>query len=175
MVLVVIVNYGNTSSYQIAETLNDLQVDYQIISYDETPSFQYTHIILSGGDSHVYCDSQQLPHWVIQSPAPVIAICYGMQLVAHHFGGVVRRMDHLEKGLVQVIEIVDEYQSKTERWMNRYDHVIVVPPQFNVTGVTVKGHIAAFTDDDKYYAVQYHPESINARDYNFFIKHLQLT
>src|SRR5436190_10935363 len=51
-------------------------------------------VILSGGPASVYDDfAPVLPDWVKTSPVPVLAICYGMQLLAHTSGGRVQKAD----------------------------------------------------------------------------------
>lgn len=169
-VIVALVCYGERSTNKIAAVLNRLNVKYGVLEPYEVPVFVPTHIILSGGPAHVYNENHyKLANWIIQSQAPVLAICYGMQLVAQTFGGRVIRMRELEKGPVAVTEILNGRQITKNRWMNRWDQVICVPDEFTITGVTDKNHIASFTDYDKWWCVQYHPESLNDGDINVFI------
>lgn len=163
--LVAIVFFGKESVAKIARCLDRLKVKYGIIYPGESPSFVPTHIILSGGPKHVYeMDHYSLPSWVINSSAPVLGICYGMQLIAKTFGGTVVRMKEIEKGPVEVTEIIGGRQVINHRWMNRYDQVAILPKIFHQTGVTDRNHIASFTDHRKYWAVQYHPESNKCGD-----------
>lgn len=163
-VLVALVAFGKLSTENIANTLDKLHVPYIIVLPYEVPTFHPTHIILSGGPKHVYeSDHYPLPEWVINSDVPVLGICYGMQLIAHTFGGLVIRMDQKEVGPVEITELICSMGSLQQitkcRWMHRYDQVISLPKMFNVTAVTQNNHIAAFTDGRKWWAVQYHPES----------------
>lgn len=173
--LVALVVFGVKSSEKICHALNILDIDYRLLLPQEVPSFTPTHIILSGGPKHVYSsDHYPLPQWVIDSKCPVLGICYGMQIIAHTFGGKVTRMEEKEEGPIEVTEIIDMsckgrkdkilVQETNIRWMNRYDRVVSVPNIFNVTGVTSKNHIAAFTDNKKWWTVQYHPESLKHGD-----------
>jgi len=64
-------------------------------------------IVLSGGPASVYDPgSPPLPSWLRERRVPLLAICYGMQLLAHHIGGRVHRADRREYGhaLVRVSE-----------------------------------------------------------------------
>ena len=174
---IIIVNYGKTSASNIGKVLNELNVPYMITDPTVIPSYtqlnKMTHIILSGGPKHVYEEDEQLPQWIIDIDVPVLAICYGMQLVAYHFGGKVVRAKK-EKGLVNVTEIISNKLDKpflTDhlKWMNRYDQVVIVPSQFTITGLT-EHDIACFTDFKKWYCYQYHPEvNCDGIDYDFFI------
>lgn len=172
---VIIVNYGNTSTSNIAKTLMSLQVKYQIIKpYDCEPEY-YTHIILSGGPKHVYQnDSYILSDWIINSIKPVLAICYGMQLLAHTFKGKVERKHNKEYGFILVKDIIfcenvhQDCEMDKYVWMNRYDVVSYVPDKFVVTGYSNDGDIISFTDYKKWWAVQYHPENESLTDYILF-------
>lgn len=167
--IVALVLFGEDSTVRIAQALKKLRIEYRVVPYDRIPNFTYTHIILSGGPKHVYMkDHYPLPKWVIDSDTPVLGICYGMQIIAYSFGGIVKRMNELEKGPVDVTELINGYQITSTRWMNRNDQVTYLPKTFTITGVTNKNHIAAFTDNVKYWAVQYHPESRKNGDLSIF-------
>jgi GMP synthase (glutamine-hydrolysing) len=162
MTVVALVVYGSKSATRISQVLDELNIHHYLVLPDEIPTIAYTHIILSGGPDHVYIKDEHLPEWVINSSVPVLGICYGMQLIAYHFGGTVKAMASKEKGYYNVCEIVtinrSISQSTKRRWMNRLDEVQTVPPQFHVTGINADDGIVAFTDHRKYWAVQYHPE-----------------
>jgi len=178
---VVVVAFGMKSTNKIARILNILNVRYRVICPGNIPTYEYTHIILSGGPKHVYeSDYYRMPEWVKESSKPVLGICYGMQLIAHEFGGTVIRMKEKEEGAVDVTEIIksNDYnipiQETQARWMNRYDRVVFVPNIFDITGVTDKNHIASFTDHKKWWAVQYHPESRKHGDIKVFKRFLKI-
>lgn len=157
---VIIINYGDLSTKQIVSVLEKMRVKYKILSHDEIPNVEYTHIILSGGPKHVYNpDHYPLAKWIIKSNKPVLGICYGMQLIAKTFGGIVVRMKEKEEGPIEITEMFGGKQLVEYRWMNRYDTVISLSSQFIITAVTNNNHIAGFTDGKKWWAVQYHPEA----------------
>jgi GMP synthase (glutamine-hydrolysing) len=173
--LVALVMFGKTSSENISQVLIRLKICYRIVLPDEIPTFKPTHIIMSGGPKHVYeSDHYKMPQWVLDSNCPVLGICYGMQLIAHTFGGTVIKMREKEEGSVNVTEIISDIQSTQPRWMKRHDQVLSIPNIFDITGVTDRDHIAAFTDYKKWWAVQYHPEYRRCRDLKFFQKFIGL-
>jgi GMP synthase (glutamine-hydrolysing) len=165
MIIVGVVLFGEESTKLITYCLNDLSIRYKIILPDEIGSSDITHIILSGGNEHVY-DGYKIPRWVIQSKKPVLGICFGMQLIAKAFGGSVIKMDKIEKGPVWVSEIIDGIQTRKLRWMNHLDQVAKLL-KFDVTGVSDNG-IVSFTDHKRWWAVQYHPENENYCDLDVF-------
>lgn len=167
--LIALVVFGNSSANKIACSLKRLKTNYVMVFPGETPCFTPTHIILSGGPGHVYENNHHhIPEWVIKSDAPVLGVCYGMQIIAHTFGGNVIKMREKEHGPTEVTEIIGNQQLTNIRWMNRYDQVICVPNMFIITGVTNKNHIASFTDNKKWWAIQYHPESFKYGDISVF-------
>ena len=167
---VIIINYGQLSTIQISHVLTKLNIKHKCLLPHEKPYKNVTHIILSGGDHHVYeKKSYKLPKWIIASDKPVLGICYGMQLIASHFKGKVQKMKQPEKGLVEVIEMVNDDIIKKKCWMNRLDHVTHLPLKFNIIGITYNNDIAAFTDHYKWWAIQYHPESSHATHEDVFI------
>src|SRR5579863_7613215 len=95
--LVALVAFGATSCQKISRVLTRLNIDYRIVLPNEIPEWQPTHIILSGGPKHVYEDDHDpMPQWVLDSECPVLGICYGMQLIAKTFGGIVVAMPEKE-------------------------------------------------------------------------------
>lgn len=171
--IVALVSFGNDSTKRISRMLVRLKVAHRIVYLNEIPSFEYTHIILSGGPKHVYeIDHYPMPQWVLDSPAPVLGICYGMQLITKTFGGTVLPMNTPEKGPIEITEIINGNQVINNRWMNRLDRIVVLTPNFIITGVTYLNHIASFTDYNKWWAVQYHPESKKHGDITVFKRFL---
>lgn len=172
-ILVALIIFGDVSSNNIIAILDRLKIKYICLSPYDYSSLTFTHIILSGGPKHVYEeDYYPLPHWIVTSTLPVLGICYGMQLIAHYFGGIVIRMKDIEYGCINVTQIFNTNNNITQvthtRWMNRYDTVIYLPIDFIVTAVTDKEHIAGFTDNKRWTAVQYHPESPECSDLSLF-------
>lgn len=171
--IIAILSYGDISTSNIEECCKMMNVKYIIIYPGEIPRCKITHIILSGGPDHVHHpEHKKLPEWVINGDIPVLGICYGMQLIAQNFGGNVIHMNSKEEGLVLISEIINNRQYNYERWMNRYDRVIYIPDDFEITAVTHKNHIAAFTDNVKWWAVQYHPEHPQSLDLSVFVRFL---
>lgn len=171
---VCIVIFGSDSASNISIICNQLGIPYGAVNPDETPNFKFTHIILSGGPKHVYnSDAYSIPDWVITATVPVLGICYGMQAIAKHFGGIVIAMPKKQYGPTVVREINDSHISNSMRWMSRLDRVIVSPNNFNVVGITEQNHIAAITDNGRWYGVQYHPEHPDFSDFDLFKEFLQ--
>lgn len=171
MLSVAIIYFGSESAKNIAQCLNDLSVKYTIVLPEELPPRGITHIILSGSKESVLTKCE-IPKWILESNKPVLGICYGMQAIAKTFGGTVVRMSEVEKGLVLVSEVIEGKQTRKIRWMNHQDQVIKVTKKFHITGVSDTG-IVSFTDNKKWWAIQYHAENQDHYDLDVFSRFLE--
>ena len=125
-----------------------------------------TGIILSGGPNSVYDDGAPLADADLLDVAPVLAICYGMQLVAHVAGGDVIGAGRREYGRAELVveepcglfEGFQRHESMTV-WMSHGDHVDVPPPGFVITASSQSVPIAGMRHREKpVHCVQFHPE-----------------
>lgn len=117
-------------------------------------------IILSGGPSSVYeAGSPQRNVKELIEVAPVLGICYGMQLLAAQLGGVVEKAEHREYGFNRVTwkEHLGAVPSPQKVWMSHGDIVKAPPVGFKVVGTSDGGHPAAMKSE-RVWAVQFHPE-----------------
>jgi GMP synthase (glutamine-hydrolysing) len=122
-------------------------------------------IILSGGPSSVGDPGAPTVPRELLDVAPILGVCYGMQLIAHLEGGAVVGGGRREYGRAEVT--VDEAAGlfagfergeRTVVWMSHGDHVEEVPPGYVATahsGATC----AAFRHAERpIHAVQFHAE-----------------
>jgi len=121
-------------------------------------------VILSGGPASVYGPgAPQVDPAVLRSGVPVLGICYGMQLIAHHLGGEVAPADRREYGpaLLAVEDparLFEGLPAELPVWMSHGDHVLRLPPGFRTLARSSNAPVAAFTDDAGVMAIQFHPE-----------------
>lgn len=124
----------------------------------------YAAIIISGGPESVY--DKNAPSYdpdLFSLQKPILGICYGMQLMTHHLGGVVEKKDVREDGASMVDVVVDSplfegTPRKQQVLLTHGDTVDTPAPGFRVS-VDSEGLIAGVENVDKqYYGVQFHPE-----------------
>jgi GMP synthase (glutamine-hydrolysing) len=167
---ILIIDYGSQFTQLIARRVREARVYSEI--HPPTRSVEWvrewgpTGIILSGGPNSVYEDGAPSADPALFDVAPVLAICYGMQLVAHLSGGDVIAAGRREYGRAQVeIEepggLFEGFAAKETMtaWMSHGDHVDVPPEGYVVTASSRSVPIAAMRHRDKpIHCVQFHPE-----------------
>ena len=100
---ILILDFGSQYTQLIARRVREIGVYCEIYAWDVTDadirSFNPSGIILSGGpESVTAADSPRAPQVVFELDLPLLGICYGMQLLVKHFGGVVTRGKDREYG-----------------------------------------------------------------------------
>ncbi len=122
-------------------------------------------LILSGGPASVYDKgAPQIEPEIFSLGIPVLGICYGLMLMAHHLGGKVvftgRReygagILHIESGS----ELFNGLGSHLDVWNSHGDEVTALPKGFRVVGTSESCDFAAVEDRQrKLYGLQFHPE-----------------
>jgi len=91
--------------------------------------------------------------------APILGICYGMQLISKNFGGIVESAATREYGRMKIkwSRKLGATDSEQEVWMSHGDVVKVPPPGFEIVATSSNNHPAAMTSD-RAWAFQFHPE-----------------
>ena len=100
---ILIIDCGSQYTQLIARRVRELGVYSEILFWDspaeKLEAANPSGIILSGGPRSVLDDdAPAVPVELIKSGVPVLGICYGMQLLAHTFGGIVERGESAEYG-----------------------------------------------------------------------------
>src|SRR3954449_10818803 len=103
---ILILDYGSQFTQLIAPPLREARVYSEIHpatrSLDWIREWRPTGIILSGGPNSVYEAGAPLADAALLDVAPVLAVCYGMQLVAHISNGAVIAGGRREYGRAQL-------------------------------------------------------------------------
>lgn len=161
---IVVLDFGSQFTQLITRRLRELGYYSEILPFSvdlaKVRALQPAGIILSGGPNSVYeANSPRADLSALMAMAPVMGICYGMQLLAYSLGGKVESAQHREYGLNSVNwqKPLAEVNSPQRVWMSHGDVVAAVPPGFQVAGLSDTGHIAAMCSE-KVWGVQFHPE-----------------
>ncbi len=174
MRVILILDFGSQYTQLIARRVRELQVYSEVrpctLKPSEVDLSNVQGIILSGGPASVTDKDAPAfdPAW-FSVPLPMLGICYGMQLMAHHFGGTLGRGASREYGpsTISVEESSGLFSSwpKGERlavWMSHGDHVEKLPEGFSLSASSVGAPVAAMFDPKrKMAALQFHPEVVH--------------
>ena len=167
---IVILDCGSQFTQLIARRVRELKVHSEILPYDATleqiASRKPTGLIISGGPKSVIePDSPRLAEGFFDMGLPILGICYGMQLTAVHFGGVVRRSTAREYGRATLIvkepgcPFFADVPERSQVWMSHGDDVEKIPDGFVLTAVSEDGVASGMRSvDGRINAVQFHPE-----------------
>src|SRR5437764_9860843 len=167
---ILIIDFGSQFTQLIARRVREARVYSEIHPPTRTVEWirewRPTGIILSGGPNSVYDDGAPLADPDLLDVAPTLAICYGMQLVAHLSGGDVIGAGRREYGRaeLQVEEpcwLFDGFAPHETMtvWMSHGDHVDVPPEGYVVTASSGTVPISAMRHAEKpIFGVAFHPE-----------------
>ncbi len=165
-----IIDFGSQYTQLIARRVREAGVYSEI--HPPTRSLEWirewnpTGIIFSGGPSSVYGENAPTIDRALLDVAPVLGVCYGMQLITHLEGGDVARGAQRQYGREAIT--VDAASSLFRGlgasgpetvWMSHGDHVEHAPPGYRVIAGSAGNPVAAFAHETKpIFGVQFHPE-----------------
>ncbi len=168
--LILILDFGSQYTQLIARRVREGGV------YCEIQPFHYPlkkilerkpkGVILSGGPNSVYesgapkIDSD----FYEEINAPVLGICYGMQLLAKDLDGNVQPSERHEYGhsklkvLSSETELFQGLPFDLDVWMSHGDHVVALPEGFRTTATTGDVVTAIENREKRIFGLQFHPE-----------------
>ncbi|MDQ6692572.1 MAG: glutamine-hydrolyzing GMP synthase [Candidatus Dormibacteraeota bacterium] len=168
---VLILDFGSQYSQLIARRVREAHVYCELVSgttpWSELAARNPAALILSGGPASVYDPgAPQIDPAALRAGIPVLGICYGMQLIAHHLGGEVAPGTHREYGPA-VLQVSSQeglfagLPAEMPVWMSHGDNIPRLPPGFRGLGRSANSPYAAFTSDQGILGIQFHPEVVH--------------
>ncbi|MEP7158838.1 MAG: glutamine-hydrolyzing GMP synthase, partial [Chloroflexota bacterium] len=170
---VIVLDFGGQTAQLIARRVRELHVYSELMPFD-TPWAEIERrrpraVILSGGPMSVYEEGSPHPDPQIWADAgvPVLGICYGVQLMAHHLGGSVEAAGKREYGPATVsITTEDGLFRGIEReqpvWMSHGDSILEPPPGFVPLAESANTPYVGLADPGRrMYGIQFHPEVVH--------------
>ncbi len=170
---VLIVDYGSQLTQLIARRIREQHVYCEIVSPTQAGESARRRrpgaVVLSGGPASVFeRGAPQLDRSLLELGVPVLAICYGMQLLVHTLGGRVAPASEREYGRA-VLEIAEEdplFQEVPARstvWMSHGDRVDAIPFDFRVLARSENSPYAVVRHEKKpFYGIIFHPEVVHS-------------
>src|SRR5204862_4232684 len=153
---ILLLDFGSQYTQVIARRVRECQVYSEIIRFDtpaaEIATLKPNGIILSGGPASVYDKgAPQVDPEIFSLGIPVLGICYGLMLMAHHLGGQVRFTGRREYG-AGTLDITDSSKlfaglgSQVDVWNSHGDEVTALPSGFRIAARTESSPFAAVED-----------------------------
>ena len=174
---VIVLDFGSQTAQLIARRVRELNVYSELLPFDtpwsEIAPRRPKALILSGGPSSVYEAGSPHPDPAIWTAGiPILGICYGMHLMAHHLGGRVLNFSRKEFGPATVEVERSETNglfaglaTEQQVWMSHGDSIETLPTGFHCTASTVSTRFAAVSDPARrFYGIQFHPEVVHTRN-----------
>lgn len=174
---ILILDFGSQFTQLIARAVREANVYCEIIPYHKPFEFEpgLKGIILSGSPFSV--NEEKAPDVNVQefiTKVPVLGVCYGAQLTAKRFGGLVAKSNKREYGRAILRRIKEEdvllkdVPEQSQVWMSHSDTIKELPAGFELLADTESIPVAAFrrtgTDTHPLYGVQFHPEVYHSKE-----------
>ncbi|HBF11337.1 MAG TPA: GMP synthase (glutamine-hydrolyzing), partial [Thermotoga neapolitana] len=139
--MVLVVDYGSQYSRLITRRIRENEVYSEVVFPDDPVDLSKVDaVVLSGGPKSVYEEGAPgLPEWFREYRGPVLAICYGMQLIVKEFGGEVKRgRGEYGRTLVELSEdpLFEGIPDRIHVWMSHGDEVVKLPEGFHPIAVS---------------------------------------
>lgn len=170
---ILVLDFGSQYTQLIARRLREQGVYTELIpfnaSIEQIKAKSPKGLILSGGPASVYAkDAYFCDEKIFDLGLPILGICYGMQLIAHKFGGSVIPASHKEYGKAELkiaknSQLFEGVGDDSVVWMSHADKVEILPKNFEVLATSKSSEYCVFADENrKIYAMQFHPEVIHS-------------
>ncbi len=185
---IIILDFGSQYTQLIARVVREFSVFCEIIPFNKPINFDENikGVILSGSPCSVNeLNAPGVDIKAIADKVPVLGVCYGAQLTAKSFGGLVEKSDKREYGRANLnLQLADVFLNDiptiSQVWMSHSDTIKQLPDGFSLLGTTESIPVAAFKSGDKtashpIYGLQFHPEVYHSTEgkkiiSNFLIK-----
>lgn len=170
---ILILDFGSQYTQLIARAVREANVYCEIIPFHKSFEFEpgLKGIILSGSPCSV--NEENAPDVNIQefiNKVPVLGICYGAQLTAKRFGGLVAKSNKREYGRAILQRkkedvLLEGVSSQSQVWMSHSDTIKELPAGFELLADTESIPVAAFRKtNENLYGVQFHPEVYHSKE-----------
>jgi GMP synthase (glutamine-hydrolysing) len=181
---VLIIDFGSQYTQLIARRIRELFIYCEISPFNNIPENldQFKAVVLSGSPFSVnQKDSPRINLESFLGQKPVIAICYGAQLIAKSLNGNVENSNSREYGRARLSFIDSEcklfksIKTNNQVWMSHGDTITSLPDGAKLIASTDSVMNAAYCIESlNLYALQFHPEVFHSENglkifENFFI------
>lgn len=181
---ILIFDFGSQYTQLIARRIREADVYSEILPYnaDYTLDESIKGVILSGSPFSVN-DENFLDFNVekLNGKIPVLAVCYGAQLMAKKLGGSVSKSSKREYGRATLNitkpedKVLSGLSANSQVWMSHGDTILQIPEGFELLAYTDSIPVAAFRSStslftNPVYCFQFHPEVTHSVEGHLLIR-----
>lgn len=170
---VIVLDFGGQYNQLIARRVREQGVYCELLPFT-TPTERLLAkspigIIFTGGPNTVTEEgAPRVDKALLEAGIPVLGICYGCQLMAHTFGGVVAegpREYGRQTLTVSGSKLFDGVKTESLCWMSHTSYIEKLPDGFRTVATTPTCPVAAMESaDGRLYGVQFHPEVMHTEE-----------
>lgn len=177
--VIFVLDFGGQYAHLIVRRIRELGVFAELVPYTVSLKklAQAKGIVISGGPQFLSGSrAPKVNKKIFELGVPMLGICYGLQLIAHQFGGKITAAKHREYGPADVLVkkrsgIFQGLSGKQETWMSHGDQVTKLPKGFMVTASSQNCRYAAVANEKKkMYGLQFHPEVSHTKNGSRMLK-----
>ncbi len=165
---ILILDFGSQYTQLIGRRLRELNVYCEIHPFNKVPALDASvrGVILSGSPFSVRDANAPQPDLSnIKGRLPLLAVCYGAQYIAQHYGGEVAPSNTREYGRAELsikepaTPLFNKVNARSQVWMSHGDTIVRLPAGARVIASTADVEHAAYVlEGEQTYALQFHPE-----------------
>lgn len=165
---ILILDFGSQFTQLIGRRLREINVYCEIVPFNKIPEIDSNTkgIILSGSPFSVNDSKAPVINLdKIKGKAPILAICYGAQYLAQHYGGEVNSTLSKEYGraILKIgnnnCPLFNSVSQNSQVWMSHGDTITKLPENFTPIASTQDIDNAAYEiKGENIFALQFHPE-----------------
>jgi len=165
---IIIIDFGSQYTQLIARRVRELNVYCEIYSYHLMPAISQNikGLILSGSPFSVKDENApKFDFSPVEGKIPILAICYGAQLLAQMRDGEVMPSKIGEYGRANLSfvknsnNLLKGISLNSQVWMSHGDTILKTPDDFEIIASTSNVKIAGYkVANEDTYGIQFHPE-----------------
>lgn len=169
---VIVLDFGGQYNQLIARRVRECSVYCEVKPYTtplaQLKAMEPIGLIFTGGPNSVYDETApQVDPEIFRLGVPILGICYGCQLIAHHLGGRVvaaaedsaREYGKTETYYDPDCRLFRGIPARGISWMSHGDYMEKVPDGFSLAARSDACPNVAICDESRgFYGVQFHPE-----------------
>lgn len=164
---IAVLDFGSQYAHLIAKRLRHLgyYTEIHAPATDRVALANARGLVLSGGPASVF--AEEAPAFnpdLLSLDVPILGLCYGHQLVAREFGGVIKNTGTGEFGKAYLhaeseSPLWEGVTFPSQVWMSHQDSVTECPPDFRAIAETTPGELTALQHRQRpLFTLQFHPE-----------------